>query len=527
MAERVRGTVIFWLCAVVLVTSLLLGGGTRAGFLSDVLLQLSAISLVIALLWDRGPLQRSGRFAVALCALAVLIPAIQLVPLPPTLWTQLAMRDEIVATFKLTDHTLPWMPVSLSPMATWLSALSLLPPITLFLGIRRLGSDARRRLSLVLIVVGLLGVLLGLLQIAQGAASPLRFYAFTNTSEAVGFFANRNHFAALLYSALLFAGAWVLYLPSKGPGLDARGVGLRLLGATVLITLIAGELAARSRAGLGLTMLALVGIALLPAFGAGGRQALSATRIIAAAALLSLLLATQFVLYRIFERFDLDPLDDARIDLATTTIQAAKALMPWGSGLGTFVPVYQLFERRDELAPSFANHAHNDFLELWLETGVFGFLLTGLFVLWLMARSFEAWRPYNHAHSLDGSLARAASLVILLLCLHSFVDYPLRTGAMMAVFAFSCALLVKAPERAPEDKSGTDRGNDRVSKHGGIRPGAEDDKASAATQTHLKTRQSPPETRPGTRASAPAKPHETWGGGIAWPEAWRKPSGNE
>jgi hypothetical protein len=37
-----------------------------------------------------------------------------------------------------------------------------------------------------------------LLQVAQGPRL-LRLFAVTNLSEAVGFFANRNHFAALLF----------------------------------------------------------------------------------------------------------------------------------------------------------------------------------------------------------------------------------------------------------------------------------------------------------------------------------------
>ena len=42
----------------------------------------------------------------------------------------------------------------------------------------------------------------------------------------------------------------------------------------------------------------------------------------------------------------------------------------------------------------------------------------------------------------ERTLTRAAGLVVLLLIAHSFVDYPLRTNAMLGVFAFACALLV-------------------------------------------------------------------------------------
>ena len=85
------------------------------------------------------------------------------------------------------------------------------------------------------------------------------------------------------------------------------------------------------------------------------------------------LLGLQFSLYRILDRFGDDPMADARIPFARNTIAAAKAYMPWGSGLGSFVPVYAMTEPpRDVLANTFANHAHNDILELWLEWAPWG-----------------------------------------------------------------------------------------------------------------------------------------------------------
>jgi O-antigen ligase len=122
--------------------------------------------------------------------------------------------------------------------------------------------------------------------------------------------------------------------------------------------------------------------------------------------------------------------------------------MPLGSGMGTFVPVYATFERpEDTVAGSYVNHAHNDVLELWLEAGVAGLSLAGLFAIWLMLRSVTVWRPKPGSGMLeiDRHLARAATMVAALLLAHSVVDYPLRTGAMMALMAFACALLLQQP----------------------------------------------------------------------------------
>ena len=50
-----------------------------------------------------------------------------------------------------------------------------------------------------------------------------------------------------------------------------------------------------------------------------------------------------------------------------------------------------MFERpQDIIADSYANHAHNDFLELWLEAGLAGFVLTAVFVIWFVLQSAKA-----------------------------------------------------------------------------------------------------------------------------------------
>ena len=48
----------------------------------------------------------------------------------------------------------------------------------------------------------------------------------------------------------------------------------------------------------------------------------------------------------------------------------------------------------------------------------------------------------------------AATIVAALILLHSFVDYPLRTGAMMAMLAFACALMLDPVAMTDERTSG-------------------------------------------------------------------------
>ena len=122
---------LFFLCAFVVVASLILGGGTRGGFLSDAILQFVSIPLLFVSLWRlfEVPLTKQMRMALCFCAVIVLIPLVQLIPLPPWLWTALPNREVSAETFKILDIQIPWMPLSVSPHETWLSALSLIPPV--------------------------------------------------------------------------------------------------------------------------------------------------------------------------------------------------------------------------------------------------------------------------------------------------------------------------------------------------------------------------------------------------------------
>ncbi|MGA3308107.1 MAG: O-antigen ligase family protein [Xanthobacteraceae bacterium] len=528
-----RPSVVFCACAFALICSLLLGGGTRGGFLSDAVLELLAVptflisvSSLMDLPWRGLHNEGRGHWVLAFCFAVAFLPLIQLVPLPPWIWTRLPGREAIEAVFDLLGRQRPWMSISVSPNSTWLSALSLLPPIAIFLGVIQLGYRERRGLSLIVVAVGVVSAFIGLTQVAQGPTSALRFFAITNGTEAVGFFANRNHFAALLYVVLLFTAAWAIDVAFKvGSWRDIRSFEPATIVAltaffVVFIVLIASEAMARSRAGVILTIVALAGVFALASADRRNASGVTPRKLLLGATTLAIILAAQFALYRILGQFAIDPLADARIPFARNTIQAAKAFMPFGAGLGTFVPVYGMFEPpSDALANTYANHAHNDILELWLETGVMGMALLGLFVIWLGLRSVQLWwRPAAGARELDLSLMRAATVGIALLIAHSFVDYPLRTGAMMAILAFCCALLVEplvaaevAVNTAPGDGKGTaERKELRVS-------------AGAAGSRGLEPR---PSLEPRRSTNAPPnpvrQPRGRWGEDIDWPEVWRK-----
>ena len=529
-----RGRLQLGLCGFVIVASLLLGGGARGGFLSDAILQLLAVPCLLYFLWQfsHQAAWREHTKELAFCAALLAVPLVQLIPLPPFIWKSLPNRDLSAAALDLIGAANSWAPMSVSPRSTWLSALGLIPPLAVFIGMLQLPRSQRRTLSLLILLVGVVSVFLGLLQLAQGPNSSLRFFAYTNVTEAVGFFANRNHFAALLYALTLIAAAWAINSAfSAGTAdnqsrFDAAHLVPLIASFTVLAMLVSAQAMARSRAGLGLTIVALLGSLALTLRQERGASSLTPIKLITSATALALVFSAQYALYRIMDRFAADPLADARVGFARNTITAAKASMPFGTGMGTFVPVYAVFEKtEDTMVNTFANHAHNDVLELWLETGVAGIILMVLFLIWFLQKTRKAWaRGSNHAQGIDQTLARAATLVIALLIAHSFVDYPLRTGGMMAILAFACALLSEAP---PDPQLRPAGAKARIKRAPGPQqPQAAPSGAPSAAPEH----ETSPFAQPRPTVQSEPGPDPTaimrgrWGKDIEWPEAWQKPS---
>ncbi len=136
---------------------------------------------------------------------------------------------------------------------------------------------------------------------------------------------------------------------------------------------------------------------------------------------------------------------DLRFTAAPTVFAAVRAFWPVGSGVGSFIPIYQTFEPARLVDPTIFNHAHDDFLEALLESGLAAVVIFLGFLTWFAVRCRAAWA--RAAAPGEGALARAGSLVVVMVLIHSTVDYPLRTVAMTTLFAFACALLVPAPEK--------------------------------------------------------------------------------
>lgn len=391
------------LTAALLSLSIMLGGGQ--GWLGETVVQLLALAL---LAW--------------MCFIT--IARVDSVPRPTAPhWLALAAI------------AIPLLHLSVRPLGAERALLGLLPFVAIYLSSLMLSAGQRTGLLGLVLVLALASLVLGMMQLAGGEDSPLYFYSRTNRGEAVGFFANRNHLATLLMMAMPVSFAFATL--AVGERASGGGGGLLAIIAKVslAILLILGLALTRSRTGL---VLGMLGLLLTWAMVWSLRRRRGSRRVFGVIVSVALLLAVQFAFYGILTRLQADPLRDQRWHVARVTAEAARTGPPQGTGLGSFRQVFQV---HDIQAPSaeIVNHAHNDYLELWLEAGWPGVALAAAVLAYLAWAGIAAWRRSSHRGDI---WPKAATIALVLVLLHSLVDYPLRTLSIQAVSGLLLAVML-------------------------------------------------------------------------------------
>jgi O-antigen ligase len=419
-----------------LVVSVLFGGAAQTNALSLMAVELASLPLLfIALYLVLARAAPAGALIpLVLLGLIVAVPILQLIPLPAAVWTAAPGRTSLVHALDAMREGRPSLPFSLAPQQTWRCALALAPPAAMFMGGLFLTDGQRRFMAggWLALAVASLGV--GVLQMLGGADSALYFYPITNADSPVGFFSNRNHQASFLLCLLPVAAAFAARFEGRFDGPRALPT---LLAMLYVFIAIVGVAATRSRAGIFLGGVALLASVALVLRGGALRRHWRASLGVALGALVAIGAVLVFGLNPILDRFGSG--GEPRFEGWPVVLAAARSFLPLGSGVGSFEAVYQSVEPLSQVSPIYFNHAHNDFLELWLETGLVGAALLAGFLAWFALRCAAIWRGRSQSSRAD--LAAACTLLIGLLLAHSIVDYPLRTEALMVLFAFACSTI--------------------------------------------------------------------------------------
>lgn len=428
-------------CLIFIAIAMIFGGGPGDLGLSFVLIAATGLLLLIASVRGAGlqAFQSLPLIARLAIGLAVALPFLQMIPLPPAIWHNLpgqALRLDVLQTYGLADA---WMPMSVTPAETAYSAVIGLAMLGLFMAVLAMPFDNMRSLIVLMIGVIAIGIFLGILQFSSGGDG-FQFHKVAHRGVLAGFFANKNHMgltlACLVPLSFILAERHVIERPGW--------VVLLVLGWVATVALL---IATNSRAGLLLGLLAMV-LASVRVFRRRYKQVLAGVAVIGVA---TVALATYVpAIQDIVDRFGRTG-QDVRINILEQAMPLVQQYGLLGSGLGSFASVYAPTEQLLWVNPFYVNHLHNDWLQLIIEAGVPGVVVLVLFAasLFLAFRAVWAAPAPKRSSALtrlpnERSIAWAGMVIILLFAAHSIGDYPVRRVGTLVLLVVALAWVFRS-----------------------------------------------------------------------------------
>ncbi|MXO70363.1 hypothetical protein GRI99_01790 [Altererythrobacter buctensis] len=420
-----------------------MGGGGIAYGVRHAIIQLTAVAILAAnpravgLFLSRGP-----RFLVVLVTATIALPLLQIVPLPPALWQELPGRDLVAKTFALAGVApSAWFPLSLDPQRTLLAFCSTLVPAAMIVIGWQLSPDHRRRLALTATAAAALAFALGVVQLTSANTFGVLQDIDAGRDIFYATFSNRNSTGMFFLLALLLVIA--LPLPRRPIEFAVAGV----FGSLFLIAVILTQ----SRTSMALLMipigflvLRLIAARLKPSVSVASpsghaRLAMGAGAAVLAFALAGSLLGGGRVADSVgrFSQIDRD-----RLEIWEDGAYVTGVYWPVGSGTGTFDEVFQVYESLEFISPARSGRAHNDYVELAIESGAVGYVLLLGWLIWLGP---ACWQRRSQP---DRWLGYAAWAGTICLALQSAMDYPLRNEALLCFAGLLVVLLLPPREGA-------------------------------------------------------------------------------
>lgn len=415
--------------------ALVLGGGGVASGLNNAVIQLAALAIMV---WHRPLvfrfLRAGPRALVALVLASMALPLAQILPLPPFVWHELPGREPVLEAHRLLGLAPDaWIPLSLDRARTLVAFLGTLAPAALIIVGTSLRREDKAQLAWMLAGAALVALLLGAFQLTTANTSGLLHAISPKPDVLYATFANRNSTAMLFVLAILLLAAVPMYRGRAGVLLGSAGIGLLFLGAVLT----------QSRSGMALAGVALSFVVLRLVLGfrqARRGGAVIGSRPLAAAGLFAMALVAMAGASAISGGRAADSIarltsnETDRPEIWDDAVHAARAYWPVGSGMGTFDEVFQLHESLEHLSPRRAGRAHNDWIELAIESGIAGLALAGAWLVWCLGAVIGG-RPETLW------LRIGAGVAVMCIAAQSLLDYPLRNQTILCVAALLVVLL--------------------------------------------------------------------------------------
>jgi O-antigen ligase len=447
-----REAIPFWALIIFLVLTFLTGGSSRADTQSLVILRPAAMIFCGIGLWTlRWDHIRENRFLFGMAAAIFGITILHLIPLPSALWGALPGRGILAEYDKVAELGSVWRPLSMVPLTTKNALHALFVPLAVLILAVQLSREERYSLLPIVLGLGMLSGLMAIMQVAGPTDGPLYLYAGTGNGAANGFFGNRNHEAALLSCLFPMLAVYASTAVRSEEQSDLKfwlaiGIGI------VLVPLI---LLTGSRAGLAVGIVGLISVRFVYRKSArlttkkrsrgrfDPRLAIGAFAVLCHGGLTILMSRAQAIERLLGQNRG----EEDRFTVWVPIAEMAWKYFPFGSGVGSFVEVYQIDEPYALLGTEYYNHAHNDWLEVYMTAGLPGVALLLAAVVSYLKLSLRAFKsPPGDGKSVI--YARMAAVIMLIFALASIPDYPLRVPSLSCVFVIAALWLTSGAPRA-------------------------------------------------------------------------------
>jgi len=439
-------SITFLLCLLLFIAPLF-----KAGHLAEVKMWLQLISItifLIAVIFSPHLIKTSKAIFFVIVSY-FLLSSLYLLPIPYETWMTLPGRERYLPVVNFLNlQELNEFSVTLIKWESMKFVLGIIPPIVVFLVSRNLNQQQLKFVFIVFFITLIYQDLLGLIQyfldashFSESTAKTLNFIdkgEIGHRGDAHGTYLNRDHYSSFLaMSVSILFTVFVLqmrnYFTDEGKLLKTL-----LLVFLLLITLVA-VIFSRSRAGIGLSIFGLI-ISIFIISKILHREDLPNKWLFFIPIFFILLLFLTPVVPVINRFIGLDPTEDGRVAMFENTIIAIKYFFPLGSGPGTFDEIYRNFQPIDQL--KFINHAHNDYLELLMETGAIGIYVIISFLSLYLFHAYKLFSQLKYRIT-NYSYIRVASFVAtLVFLLHGLVDFNFHTPANAIYFALFLGIFV-------------------------------------------------------------------------------------
>jgi hypothetical protein len=373
----------------------------------------------------------------ALLFAAFIYVVVQLIPLPAATWQGLPGRALIRDTLLLTGPELPALPLSLTPYDTQSTILAMVPVFAGFMAALSMKPRDFLAFSLALTCWVVLSVFVGFLQKTGRAPDFLYLYAPPGTRAASGFFGNRNFLGALIFASLPFLAVVASAVQRR---FSTRPILVLLFILIYMGILLSGLAVIGSRGGVLLSMPAVFLTLLFVYKSPVDISRIKRSGFATFAVLAAIMVISQSSMIGILRLVETDPLQDYRNTILDVSLATARGFWPLGSGFGSFVNVYQMYEGPAEIVDRYINTAHNDWLQLIIEGGAVAAFFCLCFLVLFATGVFRTIR-HNRGADVHATAMRASAVTIALLAAHGLADFGLRTPALVSLLAVAAGFL--------------------------------------------------------------------------------------